>query len=215
MPIWINDAVNWLTEYWIWVAAGFALLADIIGALEMAGVAYAKGYSRAKYFIICFFFTLLGYFVVIALPDVETAERNEEILETLHRINGKLARVNTGIKKLNAPAKQRLPEAVKRLAVPTPASASRTHDTVPGRGAEFAAPAAAVAKATAEASSPATSAHELLETVLQFETETGMVNYFRRKYEKADDATKAALESLTHISDERFRQAAEKMLNRV
>ena len=246
MPNWFADALAWITDYWMWLVAGFALIADIIGAIEMAGAAYSKGYSRVKYFLICFFFTLLGYLIVIALPDVETAERDEELLETLHRISGKMNRTNSLLKKLNASPKSRLPEAVRKLAVPT-TPVSRTRDATPGQGVEFAAPAKQPApakkpepkavetaseapavpeepaKEPAEAPaevlsvansapvSAALSAQAILETALQFETDTGLVSYIRRKYSKADEETQAKLEPLMHISDEGLRAAAEKL----
>ena len=38
-------------------------------ANEFSDVAAMKGHSDRKYFWFCFFFSILGYFLVIALPD--------------------------------------------------------------------------------------------------------------------------------------------------
>lgn len=45
------------------------LVIDILISLEFHKVAIEKGYSRMKYFWMCFFLGIVGYLLVIALPD--------------------------------------------------------------------------------------------------------------------------------------------------
>ena len=223
MPNWITDIQYWFTEYWPFVAAGVTLIADIVGAIEMSKIAYAKGYSRGKYFIICFLFTLLGYLIVVALPDIEMAERDEDTLEVMKQISVKLTRANARLKKLNAaaPAKQ-VPEAVRRLASPAAAAAStgtaksseaapasRTHDAVATESEK------AERRSLFAAVDAPTEAISILETAIEFETDAGLQSYLNRKYEKADNTTKAVLDPLMHISEERIRNASERLLNQI
>lgn len=59
------------------LVAAFALLLDWILANEFFGVATAKGYNKKKYLWYCFFFGLIGYLLVVALKDKNTADKKD------------------------------------------------------------------------------------------------------------------------------------------
>ncbi len=66
--------VSWATEEFYITAitsfcVGFALILDFAFAQEFGGIAVEKGYSYKKYVIWCYIFTVIGYLMVIALPD--------------------------------------------------------------------------------------------------------------------------------------------------
>lgn len=50
---------------------------DWILANEFFGVAASKGYNDKKYLWYCFFFGLIGYLLVIALKDINTADKKD------------------------------------------------------------------------------------------------------------------------------------------
>ena len=55
---------------YLWViAAVMALLLDFLLASEFYKIAIIKGWASKKYFVYAFFFTLVGYLMVLALPD--------------------------------------------------------------------------------------------------------------------------------------------------
>ena len=53
----------------IFIAIIIALIIDYLLACEFYAAANAKGYDDRKYLWICFAFTVIGYLLVIALPD--------------------------------------------------------------------------------------------------------------------------------------------------
>ncbi len=59
------------------LVAAFMLWLDWILANEFFGVAAAKGYNNKKYLWYCFFFGLVGYLLVIALKDKNTADKKD------------------------------------------------------------------------------------------------------------------------------------------
>lgn len=223
MPNWLLDIQAWLFENWFWLTAAAVILADIVGAVEMSKVAYAKGYSRVKYLIICLLFTLLGYIIIIALPDIEQAERDEEMIDTLRQMSVKLTRANTRLKKLSLSTKQRVPEVVRRMAAPEDAAEAEAPATPAASTEPATAPTLRTRDALSETEKAERRSHfapvvapseaiSILETAVEFETDIGLKNYLTRKYEKADDATKAALDQLMHVSDEGLRRGAAKLL---
>lgn len=46
-----------------------ALAADFLIAWEFRKIAVIKGWNSIKYFFFAFFFTLIGYLMILALPD--------------------------------------------------------------------------------------------------------------------------------------------------
>lgn len=60
----------------------FALVIDYFIAKEFYFAAEKKGYADKKYLWFCFFFSFIGYLLVIALPDCSTSNaesKNESI----------------------------------------------------------------------------------------------------------------------------------------
>lgn len=55
---------------WIIIGCLLALIIDFYIATEFNAVAEQKGYYSAKYLWICFFLGIVGYLLVIALPDI-------------------------------------------------------------------------------------------------------------------------------------------------
>ena len=54
----------------LYIFSGIAAIAiSIIVALEFGKIAEAKGHSKVKYFWFSFLFGLIGYLMVVALPD--------------------------------------------------------------------------------------------------------------------------------------------------
>lgn len=47
-------------------------------AKEFAKAAADKGYTESKYFWYCFFFSVFGYLLVVALPSKEQTKKNEK-----------------------------------------------------------------------------------------------------------------------------------------
>lgn len=73
---------------------GFIIFSCLIGAILLIWIDYlvsnefylaaqAKGYARKKYFWICFLLGVIGYLLVIALPDRSEANHltNDELPE--------------------------------------------------------------------------------------------------------------------------------------
>ena len=206
----------------IGIAAAYVLIV-LFAANEMSNVAEAKGYSKAKYFLLCLFFGCIWYFIVLALPDLEKAERDEEMLEVLREISDKLNNTGDSSGK-HAPGKSTpLPDALRRLvtaapvetapAKPAPAKTStskplRFAAPMPKTGAAKTAPRPE-AKPAREPEDPTT---KMLRTALDFETESGMRNYLRRQAATAEDSVREAIERLTTLSDERMREGTRELL---
>ena len=68
--------------FWYFLGAIIGLIINIALSNAFAGFAEEKGYERGKYFLLCFFFGIIGYAWVGALPDanlqfkVSQLERN-------------------------------------------------------------------------------------------------------------------------------------------
>ena len=67
----------WLISVALIVAA---IVVYVLITNAFANCAQEKGYQRIKYFWICFFFGMIGYVVVAALPDKVLNERLNLIL---------------------------------------------------------------------------------------------------------------------------------------
>lgn len=83
---------------WIWViAAIIAIVIDWCLASLAAGIAADKGYGEGTWKWICFFFGIIGYILVAAMPDLKT----REVLEKVNAIGkecpimSRLARLST------------------------------------------------------------------------------------------------------------------------
>ena len=62
----------------------FFLLVHIKLASEFHNIAIIKGYDEVKYFWYCFLFGIIGYMLIIALPD--SSEEKDNINNTLPEI---------------------------------------------------------------------------------------------------------------------------------
>lgn len=64
------------------------VIVDAYLALKMVDAAVDKGYTsqKAEHFFLCFFFPVLGYLYIIALPDLIVQEQNEHCLRLLAEI---------------------------------------------------------------------------------------------------------------------------------
>lgn len=65
----------------------FAIIAFIIMiflCVKFADIAEYKGYSKTKYFWICFFFSVIGFAWVAALPNLTTENAISELKGKLH-----------------------------------------------------------------------------------------------------------------------------------
>ena len=62
-----------------------AVLGVIWGFLsgEMSRMAEAKGYSRRRYWHICFWLGIVGFLIVIAMPDLKAREQRERLIAAL------------------------------------------------------------------------------------------------------------------------------------
>ena len=56
---------------------GGAIFLSIWIAMQFSNAAKAKGYYQSRYFWLCFLFGLTGYLLVIALPDRNSAWKNQ------------------------------------------------------------------------------------------------------------------------------------------
>lgn len=55
-----------------------ALIIDYIIAKEFADIAAGKGYHESKYFWYCFLLGIVGYLLVIALPDIRHKSQTKQ-----------------------------------------------------------------------------------------------------------------------------------------
>lgn len=56
-------------------------------ANKMSDAAENKGYDKRTYFHICFWLGVIGYLIVIALPDLTIRKQNEKIIKLLETIS--------------------------------------------------------------------------------------------------------------------------------
>lgn len=52
---------------------------------EMSQIAEAKGYSAHRYFHICFWFGIIGFLIVVAMPDLKAHEQRKQIYELIEK----------------------------------------------------------------------------------------------------------------------------------
>lgn len=67
---------NELILFLVFLGVFIALVFHIVAACKMSDIAYEKG-SADNYLAWCLFFPLIGYAMVIALPDKRTREATE------------------------------------------------------------------------------------------------------------------------------------------
>lgn len=65
----------------ILLAIGLVVCFSLILANEFAKIATAKGYTYNKYFWLCFLFSIAGYLLVIALPDINARVEDKKEFE--------------------------------------------------------------------------------------------------------------------------------------
>lgn len=67
-----------MVGFLIFIGAVIVLIIQWIISKEFAKAAADKGYTESKYFWYCFFFSIAGYLLVIALPNKEIAKGNKQ-----------------------------------------------------------------------------------------------------------------------------------------
>jgi hypothetical protein len=88
---WAAFGAIWLVYMLILLCvAGFHIWATV----EMSQIAKKKGYSAGKYGCLCFFGSIFGYLVVLALPDKVKESREQIMLQQLLEVNSKLSARN-------------------------------------------------------------------------------------------------------------------------
>lgn len=67
-----------MVGFLIFIGAVIVLIIQWIISKEFAKAAADKGYTESKYFWYCFFFSVVGYLLVAALPSKEQTKKNEK-----------------------------------------------------------------------------------------------------------------------------------------
>ena len=67
---------------WIILGAIMGLVLNIIFSIMFQNAAEEKGWMSKKYFWLCFFFGVIGYCLVAALPDRRACNTREELAKT-------------------------------------------------------------------------------------------------------------------------------------
>ncbi len=81
----------------------FALIGIVVGLLfcfKFSSIAAEKGYSATSYFWLCFFFGMIGYIVVAALPDASITYKLNDIERKLNN-SSQSAHTETRAEKIN------------------------------------------------------------------------------------------------------------------
>ena len=73
--------------WWYVIGAIIGLTISIAFCVKFKGIAEDKGYEGQKYFWLCFFFGLIGYIYVAALPDLELRSRIRNMQEPMEKAN--------------------------------------------------------------------------------------------------------------------------------
>ena len=63
------------------IALVVALALHLYICYVASGIASDKGYSESKWFHICFWFSVFGFIIVAAMPDLKTRELLKQITE--------------------------------------------------------------------------------------------------------------------------------------
>ncbi len=63
------------------IALVVAIVLHIYVSSVAAGIAHDKGYEEGKWFHICFWFSVFGFIIVAAMPDLKTRELLRQIAE--------------------------------------------------------------------------------------------------------------------------------------
>lgn len=80
-----NEILSRADEYLIAIIIGaaIALILNIFIAAKFGAIAKDKGYSFGTHFAFCFFFSVIGWIAVWALPDKNTRRTLEKIARNL------------------------------------------------------------------------------------------------------------------------------------
>ena len=107
-----------------------ALVVHIFMCVQFGGIAAEKGYDSTTYTLLCVFFGVIGYCLVVALPDKEVRNSLESIESNLRKIVSQAPKAPANVPTVasTAPVQSNFNPSVASEALSTPTSTIAAED---------------------------------------------------------------------------------------